>query len=78
MEYLNVSSLVKKKKRITTQKLVKLKIELLLTNFMINILLIKNLINSHQKIFTARLKQANLASKNDIANFVERQILIIN
>ena len=45
---------------------------------MINILLIKNLINSHQKIFTARLKQANLASKNDIANFVERQILIIN
>ena len=39
---------------------------------MINILLIKNLINSHQKIFTARLKQANLASKNDIANFVKK------
>ena len=28
--------------------------------------------------FTARLKQANLASKNDVANFVKREILIIN
>ena len=28
--------------------------------------------------FTARLAQANLASKNDIANFAKRQILIIN
>ena len=28
--------------------------------------------------FNARLAQANLASKNDIANFVKRQILIIN
>ena len=28
--------------------------------------------------FTTRLKQANLASKSDIANFVKRQILIIN
>ena len=28
--------------------------------------------------FTARLKQANLASKIDIANFVKRQTLIIN
>ena len=28
--------------------------------------------------FVARLKQANLASKSDIANFVKRQNLIIN
>ena len=28
--------------------------------------------------FTARLKQANLARKNNIANLVKRQILIIN
>ena len=28
--------------------------------------------------FTARLKQANLASKNDMANLVKRQIFIIN
>ena len=28
--------------------------------------------------FTATLKQTNFASKNDIANFVKRQILIIN
>ena len=27
--------------------------------------------------FTATLAQANLASKNDIANFVKRQILVI-
>ena len=30
------------------------------------------------EIFDLRLKQANLASKIDIANFVKRQILIIN
>ena len=28
--------------------------------------------------FTARLAQANLASKNDIAYFIKRQILMIN
>ena len=28
--------------------------------------------------FTARLAQANLASKKDIANFVKGQVLIIN
>ena len=28
--------------------------------------------------FTARLKQVNLESKNDIANFLKRQLLIIN
>ena len=28
--------------------------------------------------FAARLAQANLASKNDIANFLKRQILMIN
>ena len=31
-----------------------------------------------EEIFDLRLKQANLASKIDIANFVKRQILIIN
>ena len=50
---------------------------------MINILLLQNLIGQYQKIllqdyelasenFTARLRQANLASKNDIANFVKK------
>ena len=34
---------------------------------MINILLLKNLIS-----FTAKLKQSNLASKSDIANFVKK------
>ena len=28
--------------------------------------------------FNARIAQANLASKNDIANFVKRQILMTN
>ena len=36
---------------------------------MINIILLKNLISLHKKNFTPRLKQANLSSKNDIANF---------
>ena len=38
---------------------------------MINTLLVKNFISYHRKKFTARLKQANLASKSDIANFVK-------
>ena len=38
---------------------------------MVNISLHKSLISSRQKI-TARLKQANLSSKNDIANFVKK------
>ena len=38
---------------------------------MINILLLKNLTSEN---FTANLKQANLASKNDIANFVKTTV----
>ena len=37
---------------------------------MINILLLYNRLPP--ETFTARLKQANLASKNDIANFVKK------
>ena len=39
---------------------------------MINILLVKNVIDQHQKKFIERLKQTNLASKSDIANFVKK------
>ena len=38
---------------------------------MINVLLLKNLISLHQKILLQDLKQANLACKNYIANFVK-------
>ena len=38
---------------------------------MINLLLLKNLIIKSVK-FTARLKQVNLASKSDNANFVKK------
>ena len=58
-----------KKKMITTQKLVKLEIK-----YIIIIILHKLLLNN----FTMRLNQANLTSQNDIANFVNKQILIIN
>ena len=64
------------KKVTITQKLVKLKINSLLIMIIINILLLKNL-TAHN--FAWRLVQANLASKNDIADFVKkRQILILN
>ena len=63
------SDLVLKKKMITTQKLVKLEIK-----YIIIIILHKLLLNN----FTMRLNQANLTSQNDIANFVNKQILIIN
>ena len=64
------------KKVIITQKLVKLKINSLVIMIIINILLLKNL-TAHN--FAWRLVQANLASKNDIADFVKkRQILILN
>ena len=46
----------------------KLKTKLLLIVVMINILVLKNLTAGN---FTARLKQANLASKNDIADFIK-------
>ena len=39
----------------------------------INVLLLKNLINLHQKILLQDLKQANLACKNYIANFVKNK-----
>ena len=54
---------------ITTQILVKLEIK-----YIIIIILHKLLLNN----FTMRLNQANLTSQNDIANFVNKQILIIN
>ena len=63
------SDLVLKKKMITTQILVKLEIK-----YIIIIILHKLLLNN----FTMRLNQANLTSQNDIANFVNKQILIIN
>ena len=49
-----------------TQKLMKLKRKLLII-IMINILLLQNFISLLQK-----LKQANLASKSDIANFINK------
>ena len=54
-----------------TQKLVKLKIKLLLIMILTNIVLLKNLTSEN---FTARLKQANSASESDIANFLKRRI----
>ena len=62
------------KKLTITQKLVKLKIKLLLIMIMINILLLKNLASKKltSENFTAGLKQANLASKNNISNFAEK------
>ena len=44
---------------------------------MINILPLKNLV-TYLLNFSARLAQANIASKNEIANFVKEQILTIN
>ena len=41
----------------------------------INTLLLKKLTSEN---FTVRLTEANLLSKNDIVNFVKRQIFIIN
>ena len=57
------------KKVTITQKLVKLKINSLLIMIIINILLLKNL-TAHN--FAWRLVQVNLASKNDIADFVKK------
>ena len=59
----NVSNLVKKTDY--NKKLVKLKIKLQLIMITINIPLLKNLITSEH--FTARIKQVNLANKNEIA-----------
>ena len=62
IKILNVSNLVRK--LTITQKLVKLRIKSLLIIIMINILISGN--------FTATLKHANLASKNNMANFVKK------
>ena len=70
MKIPSFNNLVKKSPAIT-QKLMKLKRKLLII-IMINIFPLKNLITWHQKIFAARLKQANLESKIDIANFVNK------
>ena len=45
---------------------------------MINILLLKNFNNFKAENVTARLAEANLARKKDIANFAKRQISIKN
>ena len=55
-----------------TQKLVKLKIKLLLIVIMINISLIKDFNKLTSENFTVRLARGNLASKSDIANFVKK------
>ena len=64
IKILNVSNLVRK--LTITQKLVKLRIKSLLIIIMINILISGN--------FTATLKHANLASKNNMANFVKNTV----
>ena len=50
----------------------------LLVMIMINTLLLKKFNNSTSDNFTAKLKKANLASKNDIADFLKTTDLIIN
>ena len=47
--------------------------KLLMMIIIICILLLQNLINQQQKKIAARLKQANLASKSDIANFFKKK-----
>ena len=66
----DTSDLVKKKQTIT-QKLIKLKkkIQIMITT---NILLLKDSIKQATLKKTATLKQANLASKNYIANFIKK------
>ena len=39
---------------------------------LINILLLKDFVSLRQKFFALRLKRENLASKSDIANFVNK------
>ena len=58
------------KKLTITQKLVKLKIKLLIILIVTNIFQLKNLISLRSENFTAR--QANLARKGDVANFVKK------
>ena len=60
----------KKKKLATAQKVIRLKIKLLIT-IMINIQKLENLNKLTWENFTARLKEANLAIKNYISDFVK-------
>ena len=62
------------KKLIITQKLMKLKRKLLII-IMIDTLLLKNFNKLTGDNFTARLAQANLASKSDIVNFIKKDRL---
>ena len=64
-----------KKKMTITQQLQKLKVTLLQIIVRINILLLDILEFNElaAKYFTARLAQANLASKSDLANFVKKR-----
>ena len=63
-----------------TQTLVKLKKRLMIMIIVTSILLLKNLISLMSENFAARLKQANLTSTSDIADFVKKKnhILMIN
>ena len=70
----HTSNLVKK--LAMTQKLVHLKRKLLIMTIAISRLLHNNLIIAEK--FAARLRQADLANKADIDNFIKRQILMIN
>ena len=65
----DTSDLVKKKLA-TAQKVIRLKIKLLIT-IMINIQKLENLNKLTWENFTARLKEANLAIKNYISDFVK-------
>ena len=58
-----------------TQTLVKLKKRLMIMIIVTSILLLKNLISLMSENFAARLKQANLTSTSDIADFVKRKII---
>ena len=58
------------------QKLVHLRRKLLIMTRAISRLLHNNLIIAEK--FAARLRQADLANKADIDNFIKRQILMIN
>ena len=68
---------IQSKKLTITQKLVKLKIKILGIMIMTKYIT-QEFNNLASKNFTATLRPANLANKNDIADFVKRQTLIIN
>ena len=59
---------------VVKQKLMKLKIKLML----IIIIILKEFKKLTSENVSARLAQTNLARKDDIANFIKRQNLMIN